>query len=138
MLVWGDFWFIPFVFSVQGWFLVNSNSTFSSAVLGGIVSVFVIGFFIFRTCNMQKHVFKHDPKALIWGKTPEGTMHFIRSWGYTNCRVQSSRPPRATCSSAAGGARRATSTISATSSSASPTASRAACAACCLSSIPFT
>ncbi|KAG0497370.1 hypothetical protein HPP92_002061 [Vanilla planifolia] len=33
--------------------------------------IFLTGYKIFRGANSQKHVFKKDPKALIWGKTPK-------------------------------------------------------------------
>ena len=74
MLVWGDFVFIPFAFSVQNWFLYASNETLSPAGAAAIVAVFLIGFYIFRTCNMQKHQFKHNPEAKIWGRKPEGAL----------------------------------------------------------------
>jgi len=35
-----------------------------------MVAVFLLGYFIFRGCNKQKHDFKHNPKKPIWGKQP--------------------------------------------------------------------
>src|SRR6185437_6893264 len=46
MLVWGDFVFIPFAFSVQNWFLVDNRQVFSPVLTAAIVAVFAIGFFI--------------------------------------------------------------------------------------------
>jgi len=61
MLVFGDYVFIPFVFSVQCHYLINYPD------LEGILNViyfivnmtlFVIGMYIFRKANSQKNQFK--------------------------------------------------------------------------------
>uniref|UniRef100_A0A0D9XGW7 Delta(14)-sterol reductase n=1 Tax=Leersia perrieri TaxID=77586 RepID=A0A0D9XGW7_9ORYZ len=71
MLVFGDLVFIPFTFTIQGWWLLRNKVELS--LLAAIVNcfVFVIGYLVFRGANKQKHVFKKNPKALIWGKPPK-------------------------------------------------------------------
>jgi delta14-sterol reductase len=82
MLVWGDFVFIPFVFSVQGWFLLHDTTPLSPAVVAGILVVFVLGFAIFRGANSQKHHFKHHPQQPIWGQPPKtiGGRLLVSGW----------------------------------------------------------
>jgi Delta14-sterol reductase len=70
MLVWGDYVFIPFGFSVQNFFLLHDMRALSYGEVGAIVAVFCAGFTVFRGANSQKHRFKTDPTATIWGKPP--------------------------------------------------------------------
>ncbi|KAF0915462.1 hypothetical protein E2562_036325 [Oryza meyeriana var. granulata] len=71
MLVFGDLVFIPFTFTIQGWWLLRNKVELS--LLAAMVNcfIFVIGYLVFRGANKQKHVFKKNPKALIWGKPPK-------------------------------------------------------------------
>lgn len=70
MLVFGDYFFIPFAFSVQGHFLLGYED-FSSAIwVLVVIGVYFIGFYIFRTSNSQKNQFKTEPSKPIWGKSP--------------------------------------------------------------------
>jgi len=71
MLVWGDIVFIPFVFSIQAWFLLYDDTHLEMWQIALMCLLFLTGYTIFRGCNSQKHDFKHDPKALIWGKPAE-------------------------------------------------------------------
>eukprot|EP01103_Thecamoeba_quadrilineata_P007562 TRINITY_DN17420_c0_g1_i1.p1 TRINITY_DN17420_c0_g1~~TRINITY_DN17420_c0_g1_i1.p1 ORF type:complete len:392 (+),score=23.94 TRINITY_DN17420_c0_g1_i1:54-1229(+) len=68
MLVWGDIVWIPFVFSIQGWFLIHDDTELSLLQTIGMVMIFLVGYTIFRGSNKQKHDFKHSPHILIWGK----------------------------------------------------------------------
>jgi Delta14-sterol reductase len=70
MLVWGDYVFIPFGFSVQNFFLLRDTRPVSFIEVTIILAVFTVGFAIFRGANSQKHKFKTDPTAPIWGKPP--------------------------------------------------------------------
>jgi Delta14-sterol reductase len=70
MLVWGDYVFIPFGFSVQNFFLLADTRPISFLEVAAILSTFTVGFAIFRGANSQKHNFKTDPSAHIWGKPP--------------------------------------------------------------------
>lgn len=71
MLVFGDYWWMWFAFSVQGWYLVGDTSRIAPGLQIAMVLFFALGYWIFRSSNSQKNAFKTDPKALIWGKKPE-------------------------------------------------------------------
>ncbi|XP_028777188.1 delta(14)-sterol reductase-like [Neltuma alba] len=71
MLVFGDLVWIPFTFSIQGWWLLwNKVELPTTAVIANCL-FFLIGYMVFRGANKQKHDFKKNPKALIWGKPPK-------------------------------------------------------------------
>ncbi|PIN03195.1 Sterol reductase/lamin B receptor [Handroanthus impetiginosus] len=71
MLVFGDLVWIPFTFSIQGWWLLNNEVELTTAAIIANCLVFLIGYLVFRGANKQKHVFKKNPKALIWGRPPK-------------------------------------------------------------------
>ncbi|KAK4396470.1 Delta(14)-sterol reductase [Sesamum angolense] len=71
MLVFGDLVWIPFTFSIQGWWLLNNEVQLTTAAIIANCLVFLIGYLVFRGANKQKHVFKKNPKALIWGRPPK-------------------------------------------------------------------
>lgn len=56
--------------SVQNFFLLSNQRPISIWESALIFMIFCAGFAIFRGTNSQKHQFKMDPKALIWGKPP--------------------------------------------------------------------
>jgi delta14-sterol reductase len=68
-LVWGDYVWIPFTFTIQNWFLLKSSSL-HPALAACTVLLFVCGYIVFRMANKQKHDFKHNPQGLIAGKPP--------------------------------------------------------------------
>lgn len=68
MLVWGDYVFIVFAFSIQNFFLVDDRTPISPALVLVSLACFALGFVVFRGANSQKHCFKRDPSATIWGK----------------------------------------------------------------------
>ncbi|CAI0469472.1 unnamed protein product [Linum tenue] len=70
MLVFGDLVWIPFTFSIQGWWLLRNNVELTTAAVIANCFVFLLGYMVFRGANKQKHDFKKDPKAPIWGKAP--------------------------------------------------------------------
>lgn len=70
MLVFGDLVWIPFTFSIQGWWLLRNQVELTTAAIVANCFVFLMGYRVFRGANKQKHVFKKNPKALIWGKPP--------------------------------------------------------------------
>lgn len=70
MLVFGDLVWIPFTFSIQGWWLLRNQVDLTTAAIVANCFVFLMGYRVFRGANKQKHVFKKNPKALIWGKPP--------------------------------------------------------------------
>ncbi|KAJ8493378.1 hypothetical protein OPV22_015099 [Ensete ventricosum] len=71
MLVFGDLVFIPFTFSIQGWWLLKNKVELTKVAAVANCLVFLVGYRVFRGANRQKHVFKKDPKAPIWGKPPK-------------------------------------------------------------------
>ncbi|GAB0494421.1 hypothetical protein MMPV_005714 [Pyropia vietnamensis] len=75
MLIWGDYVFIPFGFSVQLWYLLPAVGfaplpPLHPAVGTAIAALFVGGMVTFRGANSQKHAFRVDPKRLVWGRPP--------------------------------------------------------------------
>ncbi|XP_010527836.1 PREDICTED: delta(14)-sterol reductase [Tarenaya hassleriana] len=70
MLVFGDLVWIPFTFSIQGWWLLHNKVELTFAAMVANCLVFLIGYMVFRGANKQKHIFKKNPKAPIWGKPP--------------------------------------------------------------------
>jgi delta14-sterol reductase len=68
MLLWGDLVLVPFFYSIAGWWLVNDPEPMPLWRVLAIVGLHVIGLWIFRESNSQKHRFKLDPSAKIWGK----------------------------------------------------------------------
>lgn len=68
MLVFGDYVWIPFVFSLQSLFLVDMNHTLNPLRFSLTILFFVVGYTIFRGANSQKHQFREDPTRPIWGK----------------------------------------------------------------------
>ena len=71
MLVWGDYAFVPFCYSVVGWYLVDQPDVLPAWAGVALTCSFLLGLWIFRGANQQKDEFKRDPKKAIWGKTPE-------------------------------------------------------------------
>ena len=85
MLVWGDYVLVPFFYCIAGWWLVDAaGPSLSPAAAAGIVALFVFGFVLFRGANGQKHRFRQDPGARIWGRTAEsldGRLLVSGFWG---------------------------------------------------------
>ncbi|KAI8563145.1 hypothetical protein RHMOL_Rhmol03G0090000 [Rhododendron molle] len=71
MLVFGDLVWIPFTFSIQGWWLLSNKVELTTAAVIANCIVFLIGYRVFRGANKQKHEFKKNPKAPIWGRPPK-------------------------------------------------------------------
>jgi delta14-sterol reductase len=70
MLVWGDLTYVPFLYSLPGWWMVDNTEPFSRAALALLVAFHFAALAIFRQSNWQKERFKQDPTAPIWGKPP--------------------------------------------------------------------
>ena len=66
MLIWGDYVYVPFFYSLPGWYLVDRVTPLPSGALVGVVVLYLAGFWLFRGANEQKHAFRRD----IWGKPP--------------------------------------------------------------------
>ncbi|WRX17704.1 hypothetical protein QQP08_010191 [Theobroma cacao] len=54
------------IVSKKGWWLLNSKVELTSSAIANCF-VFLIGFLVFRGANKQKHIFKKNPEALIYG-----------------------------------------------------------------------
>ena len=61
MLVFGDYVFIPFVFSIQCHYLHSYEDFTSYFIIPIIMFLFFLGYYIFRTANSQKNQFKTEP-----------------------------------------------------------------------------
>ncbi len=85
MLVFGDYVFIPFAFSVQCHYLIGYPDYESPLVsILPIIVLYLIGYYIFRESNSQKNQFKTNPSLEIWGKKPEtvdGKLLVSGFWG---------------------------------------------------------
>ena len=85
MLVWGDYVLVPFFYCLAGWWLVDAPGPPLSAVAAGaIVLLFILGFWLFRGANEQKHRFKRDPGVTIWGqpaRSLDGRLLVSGFWG---------------------------------------------------------
>ncbi|PKA66860.1 Delta(14)-sterol reductase [Apostasia shenzhenica] len=84
MLVFGDLVFIPFTFSIQGWWLLRNKVELPKLVALANCLIFLIGYIVFRGANKQKHVFKKNSRAPIWGKPPKvigGKLLVSGYWG---------------------------------------------------------
>ncbi|XVF76278.1 hypothetical protein PTKIN_Ptkin13bG0253400 [Pterospermum kingtungense] len=56
---------------IPGWWLLNNKVELTTGAAIANCFVFLIGYLVFRGANKQKHIFKKNPKALIWGKPPK-------------------------------------------------------------------
>lgn len=84
MLIFGDLVWIPFTFSIQGWWLLRHKVLMTSVAAFLNIIIFLIGFAVFRGANKQKHDFKKDPSSLIWGQPPKtigGKLLVSGYWG---------------------------------------------------------
>lgn len=71
MLVWGDYVLVPFFYCIAGWYVLARPEPLPARGAIGLVALFAFGFWLFRGANEQKHRFKMDPHAKIWGKPAE-------------------------------------------------------------------
>jgi len=69
-LVWGDYAFVPFFYSLPGWYLVDRVEPLGAGTATAAIVLYVLGFWLFRGANEQKHRFKRDPRAPVWGAPP--------------------------------------------------------------------
>jgi protein-S-isoprenylcysteine O-methyltransferase Ste14 len=70
MLCWGCIVWVPFTYSLQAQYLVHHPAEIGPAALAAVAALHVAGYVVFRGANLQKHRFRTDPTALIWGKPP--------------------------------------------------------------------
>uniref|UniRef100_A0A8C9WJ49 Delta(14)-sterol reductase LBR n=1 Tax=Scleropages formosus TaxID=113540 RepID=A0A8C9WJ49_SCLFO len=61
MLAFGDLVWVPFTYSLQSFYLVNHPSALSLTWLVTIITLNLIGYFVFRKANSQKNAFRRNP-----------------------------------------------------------------------------
>ena len=84
MLVWGDYVFVPFFYSLPCWYLLNNREPLGAPLMVGLATMYGLGFWMFRGANGQKHRFKQNPQTKIWGKPAEsigGKLLVSGFWG---------------------------------------------------------
>jgi delta14-sterol reductase len=89
MLVWGDLVLVPFFYSIVGWYLVDAIAPTSLSTIVAISLLYLVGLTIFRDANAQKHRFKKNPEAKIWGQPAqalEGKL-LISGWWGIGCKL---------------------------------------------------
>lgn len=82
MLVWGDLVLVPFFYCAAGWILLDQTDAMPWPHLLAIAATYLLGLWIFRGANKQKHTFKTDPTATIWGEKPQlvGNRLLVSGW----------------------------------------------------------
>src|SRR5262249_22442413 len=70
MLCWGDLVWVPFIYTVQAYYLIDHAHSLSASAMAALIVLNVIGYVVFRGANIQKHRFRNDPRRPIWGRPP--------------------------------------------------------------------
>ncbi|CAF1331004.1 unnamed protein product [Rotaria magnacalcarata] len=86
MLVWGDLIYVPFLYSIAGWYVAdNVHSPMSMTCIIITSLLHFIGHYVFRESNWQKFdVRKYGSQVKIWGKKVElleGRLLLSGFWG---------------------------------------------------------
>jgi len=84
LLVWGNYVLVPFFYSLPGWYLVRNREPLGPGEAAGLVFLYLFGFWLFRGANEQKHRFKTNPHAQIWGQPAQtigGRLLVSGFWG---------------------------------------------------------
>lgn len=72
MLSWGDSVWLPFMYTLQGYYLLNHPVELSTGYAWSIMAMGLVGYYIFRSANNQKDAFRQNRQHIkIWGKAPE-------------------------------------------------------------------
>jgi hypothetical protein len=86
MLCWGNLVWVPFTFTIQAQYLVNHPHELPLWGTVALVGLDLAGYGIFRSANLQKHRFRRDPAALVWGRRPDyiatanGSLLLVSGW----------------------------------------------------------
>ncbi len=70
MLVWGDYVLVPFFYALPAAFVLSRPGDVTFAGAAALAVLYLLGFWIFRGANSQKHRFKRQPGAPVWGRSP--------------------------------------------------------------------
>ena len=71
MLAFGDLAWVPYMYTLQALYLVHDPVELPAWAAALIFALHLTGYGIFRAANNQKHRFRTDPGARIWGKEPQ-------------------------------------------------------------------
>ena len=72
MLIWGDSVYVPFWYSIGGWYIADEQKNISNVAVAGLLILHIVFHYVFRASNWQKHDFKKfGNEARIWGKEPK-------------------------------------------------------------------
>jgi delta14-sterol reductase len=82
MLVWGDLVYVPFWYSLPGFWIVDTIRPFTPAQWIGLCAFFLLALAVFRGANWQKDHYKRNPQARIWGKPAQtiGGRLLVSGW----------------------------------------------------------
>ena len=91
MLAFGDLVWVPMTYSLQAHYLIDRVHSLPWWGALVIVGINMLGLYIFRAVNLQKHKFRKDPEdARIWGKKVEylqteqgGKLLLSGFWGWS-------------------------------------------------------
>jgi delta14-sterol reductase len=61
MLCFGDLSWVPFIYSLQARYLVDYDPEMSLVEIVVIFSIYLLGFYVFRSANSQKDAFRTNP-----------------------------------------------------------------------------
>ncbi|KAK1889103.1 Delta(14)-sterol reductase LBR [Dissostichus eleginoides] len=61
MLAFGDLVWVPFTYTLQAYYLVSRPTPLSPPALAAIVTLKLVGFYIFRKSNSEKNAFRRNP-----------------------------------------------------------------------------
>uniref|UniRef100_A0A2D4ITG8 7-dehydrocholesterol reductase n=1 Tax=Micrurus lemniscatus lemniscatus TaxID=129467 RepID=A0A2D4ITG8_MICLE len=71
-LGWGDCVWLPYLYTLQGLYLVYHPVQLTTSYAVGILLLGLVGYYIFRMTNHQKDLFRRtDGNCKIWGKKPK-------------------------------------------------------------------
>ncbi|XP_061481038.1 delta(14)-sterol reductase LBR isoform X2 [Rhineura floridana] len=62
MLAFGDLVWVPFLFSLQAFYLVKHPNELSWLTASAVIALNMLGYYIFRSSNSQKNSFRQNPK----------------------------------------------------------------------------
>ena len=82
MLVWGDLVYVPFLYSLPGFWIVDNTNSFTTLQWLALTTFFLIALIVFRGANWQKEHFKQYSGAKIWGKAAKtlGGKLLVSGW----------------------------------------------------------
>lgn len=72
MLAWGDSVWLPYMYTLQGYYLLNNPVELPQTYALFVLLIGIGGYVMFRSANNQKDLFRRsEGKAKIWGTVPE-------------------------------------------------------------------